>query len=107
MDWTRIASSVEGLLKSQRGLCVSFLWANREYKGCRTNLRKEDVNTDEGLVVGDYRFSLLCPTAQFGGRLPEPRVDIVYVEGRPMRVLAWEQDAVNACVRIDLGGMTA
>lgn len=107
MDWAHIAEKTADLLKNQHGLYVPFSWNNRTYHGCRTNLRKEDVNTDEGLIVGDYKFSLLCPSAQFQNGLPEPRMDIISIEGETMRVLAWERDAVNACVRIDLGGITA
>ena len=107
MDWTRISNTVERLLSAQQGLCVSFSWKEKSFSGCRTNLKAENVNTNEGLLMGNYKFSLLCPSAQFNGRFPEPRTDTVIVEGKQMRVLAWEQDAVHACVRIDLGGILA
>ena len=107
MDWTRISQTVDRLLRSQAGLCVQFCWGGKSFQGCRTSLKREDVNSDEGLVVGDYRYSLLCPAAQFEGTYPQPRLDKVPVEGEEMRVLAWEADAVHACIRIDLGGLLA
>lgn len=107
MDWKRIADRVATLLGGQRGLCVQFCWGGKTFQGCRTSLKHEAVNSDEGLVLGDYRYSLLCPAAQFAGRYPTPRVDTAIVEGEELRVLAWEADAVHACVRIDLGGLTA
>lgn len=107
MDWTRIGHSVERLLMNQRGLCEDFVLNGRQYWGCRARLGREDVNTDAGLMDA-YRFSLLCPAGQFTGRdLPRPRVDKIEMEGVEYRVLECETDAVNATIRIHVGGALA
>lgn len=103
MDWERIGHSVERLLTGQKGLCETFLLNGSQYWGCRTLLRREDVNADAGLV-DVYRFSLLCPAGQFIGReLPKPRTDKIELNGVEYRVLACETDAVSATVRIHMG----
>lgn len=104
MDWGRVSTSVERLIASQQGLCVSFATEDgAQYWGARTSLRREDVNTDAGLMDA-YTFSLLCPASQFLGReLPKPRQDKIQVGGQEYRVLAVEQDAVCATYRIHLG----
>lgn len=101
MDWERINNSVERLLTSQRGLCVSFKIDGVQYSGCRTSLRREDVNTDAGLADA-YSFSLLCPLSQFQ-QLPKPRQSKVSLDGNEYRVLAVEQDATGATARLHLG----
>ena len=107
MDWTRIGHSVERLLMNQKGLCEDFVLNGRQYWGCRARLGREDVNTDAGLMDA-YRFSLLCPAGQFTGRdLPRPRVDKIEMEGVEYRVLECETDAVNATIRIHVGGALA
>lgn len=94
-------------MANQKGLCEDFVLNGRQYWGCRARLGREDVNTDAGLMDA-YRFSLLCPSGQFAGReLPRPRVDKIEMEGVEYRVLECETDAVNATIRIHLGGALA
>lgn len=103
MDWTRIGHSVERLLNNQKGLNIPFQLNGTQYWGCRTTLRREDVNTDAGLAEA-YTFSILCPSSTFAGRaLPKPRQDKVQVDGTEYRVLSVEQDAVHATVHLNLG----
>lgn len=98
---------MERLLMSQKGLCEDFVFNGRQYWGCRSRLSREDVNTDAGLLDA-YRFSLLCPAGQFAGQEPpRPRVDKIMVDGVEYRVLECESDAVNATMRIHLGGALA
>lgn len=103
MDWRRIAHSVKRLMQSQNGLATDFTWAGKTYWGCRSTMRKEVVNTSDGLA-GDYAFSLLCPYDEFELSRPQPRTDKVVVDGRTMRVLDVETDSVNATIKIHLGG---
>lgn len=103
MEWGRIAQSVEALMARQHGLAVEFKWDGGTYRGCRSALRKEAVNTTDGLA-GDYAFSLLCPYSQFAARRPQPRVDKVEVEGTTYRVLDVEADAIRATLKLHLGG---
>ena len=106
-DWGHIGHGVERLLMSQKGLCEDFVFNGRQYWGCRSRLSREDVNTDAGLLDA-YRFSLLCPAGQFAGQEPpRPRVDKIMVDGVEYRVLECESDAVNATMRIHLGGALA
>lgn len=104
MNWGNISNSVERLIASQNGLCVSFkLDDGAQFCGARTSLRREDINTDAGLADA-YTFSLLCPASQFNGHeLPKPRQSKVTVDGIEYRVLAIEADAVHATYRIHLG----
>lgn len=102
-DWQGIAASVERLLNAQGALRSFFDWKGRRLHGVRATLRREDVNTSEGLA-GVYAFSLLCPAAQFAGvEPPQPRMDKITVDGRTYRVLGVETDAVAATVRLHLG----
>lgn len=106
-DWGHIGHGVERILMSQKGLCEDFVFNGRQYWGCRSRLGREDVNTDAGLLDA-YRFSLLCPAGQFAGQEPpRPRVDKIMVDGVEYRVLECESDAVNATIRIHLGGALA
>lgn len=106
MDWERIGHSAQRLLARQKGLAVDFTWNGKAYWGCRSVLRREDYNSDAGLV-GDYVFSLLCPADEFTAGRPQPRSDKVVVDGVTMRVLGVEADAVNATVKLHLGGELA
>lgn len=102
MDWDRVNIGVERLLTSQRGLCLPFKIDGVQYSGCRTSLRREDVNTDAGLADA-YSFSLLCPLSQFSDGLPKPRQSKVVLDGTEYRILAVEQDATGATCRLHLG----
>ena len=104
MDWGGVISQVESLLDSQGTLRSSFLWRGTPRYGVRATLRREDVNTNEGLA-GVYVFSLLCAASQFSGEsdTPKPRVDKITVDGKTMRVLSVERDSVGATVRLHLG----
>lgn len=103
MDWDRVHKGVERLIRSQKGLCVSFAFNGAQFWGARTSLRREDVNADAGLAEY-YRFSLLCPAGQFVGvETPKPRTDKITLDGLEYRVLGVERDAVEATVRIHLG----
>lgn len=103
MDWDRVHNSVERLIRSQKGLCVSFAFNGTQFWGARTTLRREDVNSDAGLAEY-YRFSLLCPVSQFIGRdVPQPRTDKITLDSVEYRVLGVERDAVEATLRIHLG----
>jgi hypothetical protein len=107
MDWTRIGQSAQALLANQTGLFLPFEWAGKTLHGCRSTMRREDINTDAGLA-GVYAFSLLVPASEFAdGKRPEPRTDKIKFDGREYRVLAVEEDAVAACVRIHLGDALA
>lgn len=104
MDWERLNVSVERLLNRQKGVSVPFYTEDgTQYWGCRTSLRREDVNTDAGLA-DSYSFSLLCPFSQFiGNGLPKPRQSKVTINGIEYRVLSVERDATEATVRLNLG----
>lgn len=103
MDWGIINTQVERLLYSQKGVCISFMYDGNTYEGCRTMLRRDDVNTDAGLADA-YSFSLLCPASQFVAHaLPKPRQSKVTIGGNEYRVLAVEKDATGSAVRIHLG----
>lgn len=107
MDWTRIGQSAQNLLRSQAGLFLPFEWEGKALHGCRSTMRREDINTDAGLA-GVYAFSLLVPADEFAdGKRPEPRTDKITFQGREYRVLAVEEDAVAACVRIHVGDALA
>lgn len=107
MDWGRIGQSAQAILRSQAGLYLPFEWEGKTLRGCRSTMRREDVNTDAGLA-GVYAFSLLVPASEFAdGKRPEPRTDKIRFDGREYRVLAVEEDAVAACVRIHLGDALA
>lgn len=103
MDWGKINHSVERLLSNQQGLYIPFSFEGVQFHGCRTSLRREDINTDAGLAE-NYVFSLLCPVSQFTDKtLPKPRQSKVAVDGVEYRVLAVEQDATKATYRLHLG----
>lgn len=107
MDWTAIAGQVETLLSSQKGVYIPFTWEGAEFHGARTALKMEDYNLDEGLA-GNYSFSLLCPCSQFAGTgYPPPRTAVVECAGKSYRVLSSMEDAAGACIRLDLGELTA
>lgn len=107
MDWSKVNASVERLLGRQIGVNVPFTHDGHEYHGCRTSLRREDVNTDAGLADA-YSFSLLCPASQFAdGGVPKPRVSKITLGGQDYRVLAVERDATLATVRLHLGEVLA
>ena len=101
MDWIRISNSAARWMLRQKGVAVVFEFRGKELVGCRTSLRKEDINTDAGLA-GSYAFSLLVPAGQLDER-PEPRTDKVTCEGVEFRVLGVETDATGGFVRIHLG----
>jgi hypothetical protein len=107
MDWRRIGQSAQALLASQTWLYLPFEWEGKTLRGCRSTMRREDINTDAGLA-GVYAFSLLVPAGEFtDGKRPEPRTDKIKFDGREYRVLAVEEDAAAACVRIHLGDALA
>lgn len=105
MDWERIGHSVKRLMANQNGLATNFEWNGKTYWGCRSTMRKEVVNTTDGLA-GDYVFSLLCPFDEFTESRPQSREKLV-VDGRTMRILDTETDAVQATLKIHLGGELA
>ena len=102
MDWDKIRADAAAIL-DQPGLTQTAAWSGKTIYGVRTTLKRQDVNTDAGLIGGRYQFSLLCALAQFAGALPEPRRDKMTIEGVSYRVLAVESDAIGATVRIHLG----
>ena len=107
MDWFKVNASVERLLSRQTGVNVEFEFGKRALHGCRTSLRREDVNTDAGLADA-YSFSLLCPASQFDGhKAPEPRTSKITLDGQEYRVLSVERDASGATVRLHLGEVLA
>lgn len=107
MDWEKIAQSAERLLGRQLGVCVLFKLDGVVRRGCRTSLRREDVNTDAGLADA-YSFSLLCPYSQFvGAEMPKPRTSKANVDGVEYRVLGLETDAAKATLKIHLGEVLA
>jgi len=101
VDWVRIGDSAARWMLRQKGVAVVFEFRDKELVGCRTSLRKEDINTDAGLA-GSYAFSLLVPAGQLDER-PEPRIDKITCEGIEFRVLGVETDATGGFVRIHLG----
>jgi len=105
MDWARISKSATSLMANQIGLKSEFTWNGKTYWGCRSIMRKEIVNTDAGLA-GEYNFSLLCPFDEFCNARPQSREKVV-VDGVVMRVLGVESDAVNATLKLHLGGELA
>lgn len=106
MDWERIGHSARRLMENQLGLTTTFVWNGKTYWGCRSTMRREVVNTSDGLA-GDYQFSLLCPYSDFELSRPQPRTDKVTVDGKTMRVLDCETDAIHATIKIHLGGELA
>ena len=107
MDWNRAIKQVATLLATQEGLKTSFTWQKQTLWGVRTNLKKEVVNSDGGLV-DIYAFSLLCPASLFGSKLPTPRQDKIKLEdGAEMRILSIDTDSVKGTIRLNLGDVTA
>lgn len=103
MDWGGVQRQVSDLLGAQGSLRSAFEWRGKLRHGVRTSLRREDVNTDAGLM-GAYTFSLLCAASEFSDcEPPRPRMDKLTIDGRVMRVLSVERDSVGATVRLHLG----
>jgi hypothetical protein len=106
MNWAKTAQNVQSLLRRQNGLTVDFEWKGKMHTGIRTFLHKEIVNSDAGLA-GYYSFSLLCPYDEFSTNKPESRTDKVSIDGVEFRVLAVEEDAVRATLKLHLGDVMA
>lgn len=104
-NWEHISKKVESLLLKQQGLTVDFILRDKIYTGTKTTLRREDYNTDAGLVEGDYAFSILCPTSQFGGVFPQPRTDKITINKKEFRVLSVDADAIGATIKINVGSV--
>ena len=104
-NWIHIANKVEALLKAQKGLLVTFVYDGRPYEGTKTVLRREDVASSDGLLEGEYSFSILAPTAQFNGVLPVPRTGKVLIGQDTFRVLSVDADAIGATIKINLGSV--
>lgn len=104
--WSTIAVKVKSLLESQQGLVQNFTLSgdNALYSGTRTTLKREDWETDAGLVEGNYVFSLLCASGQFA-TLPAPRTTKVTVDGSTYRLLSIDADAIKATVKLNLGSI--
>lgn len=102
-DWSKIRASAVRLLE-QPGLPVVVQWGNLDLRAVKSVRRREDVNTDAGLIDGNYSLSILVPVVQLEGREPNRRNnDKMVIDGVTYRVIATETDAVNAIMRIDLG----
>jgi hypothetical protein len=104
-DWNHIANKVESLLKQQKGLLTTFTYNGKPYEGTKTVLRREDWETDAGLVDGGYSFSILCPTAQFNGAFPVPRTGKVLIGKQEYRILSIDADAIGATIKINCGNV--
>lgn len=104
-NWNAIANTVKSLLDNQQGLVQVFMIGGNTYAGTRTTLRRQDWESDAGLVEGDYQFSLLCPTGQFANVFPAPRTDKVTIGTTQYRILSVDADAVGACIKINLGNI--
>lgn len=104
-DWNHIANKVETLLKQQKGLLTTFTYNGKPYEGTKTVLRREDWETDAGLVDGGYSFSILCPTAQFNGNFPVPRTGKVLIGKEEFRILSIDADAIGATIKINCGNV--
>ena len=104
-DWNHIANKVETLLKQQKGLLTTFVYNGKPYEGTKTVLRREDWETDAGLVDGGYTFSILCPTAQFEGDFPVPRTGKVLIGKQEFRILSVDADAIGATIKINVGSV--
>lgn len=104
-NWEHISKQVESLLMKQQGLTVDFDLKGKIYTGTKTTLRRQDYETDAGLVEGDYQFSILCPTGQFDGVFPTPRQDKVSVLGNEYRILSIDADAIGATIKLNLGSV--
>ncbi len=102
-DWNKIRASAARLLE-QPGLTVVVQWGDLDLRAVKSVRRREDVNTDAGLIDGNYSLSILVPVVQLEGREPNRRNrDKMVVDGVTYRVIGTETDAVNAIMRIDLG----
>jgi len=108
MDWSFLHRDTSSLARvlSQPGLETSFLYGGTMFKGVRTALKREAVNTDAGLA-GEYSFSLLCLAAQFRGSFPEARTSTIEMDGKGFRVLSLDFDAAASTVRLNLGDILA
>lgn len=106
--WRSIQKQVETILLSQvGGPRVSITYLHNTLNGVKTALKREDVAMDAGLA-GMYDFSVICPVSQFENiALPTPRTSKVQVDGKAYRVLAVEQDAAGATIRMHLGSELA
>lgn len=104
-NWEHISKQVESLLMKQQGLTVDFDLKGKIYTGTKTTLRRQDYETDAGLVEGDYQFSILCPTGQFDGVFPTPRQDKVAIGDSQYRILSIDADAIGATIKLNLGSV--
>lgn len=105
-DWNKVRSRAQRLL-DQTTLLTSATWRGKTLRGVRTVLKREAVNTDDGLA-GRYAFSLRVPANQFEiGNYPDPLNDKLTIEGKDYRVLSIEGDAIIASILINLGDATA
>ena len=105
-DWNAIAASARSLIE-QPGLTITMQIGMAEFRGVRTALRREDVNSDAGLIEGRYVFSVLVDASTLPpGGIP-PRRTIVTIDGHDYRVLSTETDAVGAIIRLNLGDTIA
>ena len=101
-DWNAIRNSAARLLE-QPGLTVTAQWKELDLRVVKSMRRREDVNTDAGLLDNNYSLSILVPVAQLQGREPSRKnKDKMVVDGVTYRVIATEMDAVGAVMRIDL-----
>lgn len=105
-DWNKVRQMAQGIL-NQNTLLTSATWRGKTIQGVRTALRREVVNSDDGLA-GRYVFSLRCSTAQFtDGVYPDPRTEKITIDYKDYRVLSVEADPIQATVLINLGDATA
>lgn len=105
-DWNKVRQMAQGIL-NQNTLLTSATWRGKTLRGVRTVLKREAVNTDDGLA-GRYVFSLRCSTAQFtDGVYPDPRTEKITIDYKDYRVLSVEADPIQATVLINLGDATA
>lgn len=101
--WEFIKKTSSRLLE-QPGLTLDAVHAGHYFRAVRSSLRREDVNTDAGLIEGRYVFSLLVAADQFDGfPMPVPRRSIVTIGDRQYRVLSLEEDPLGATFRLHLG----
>lgn len=103
-DWAAIAKQARSLL-DQDGLSVAVTIGETSYQGVRTTLRRQDVNSDAGLIEGRYVFSVLLDASAVSE--PPPRRTLVTVGDVRYRVLSCETDAIGACIRLNLGDVLA
>lgn len=104
-DWNAIRTHAQQILQME-SLLTSATWNGVTLQGVRTELRRETVNSDDGLA-GRYVFSLRVTADQFSDGYPEPRTDKLTIDGKNYRVLSIDVDAIKASVLINLGDATA